>query len=59
MYHTTYLYVSIDQINSTRSNIGFTEAAFLEIVEVVLAAHGQGTTGPHLVHFDGAILAET
>ncbi len=25
MYHTTYLYVSIDQINSTRSNIGFTE----------------------------------
>lgn len=26
MYHTTYLYVSIDQINSTRSNIGFTEA---------------------------------
>ena len=27
MYHTTYLYVSIDQINSTRSNIGFTEDA--------------------------------
>ncbi len=25
MYHTIYLYVSTDQINSTRSNIGFTE----------------------------------
>ena len=34
MYHTTYLYVSIDQINSTRSNIGFTEAAYSQVPRV-------------------------
>ena len=47
MYHTTYLYVSIDQINSTRSNIGFTE--------VGTAAPSFRTAAPHISHFTGRV----